>query len=71
MSNISSSEVIRADKAQFLSQSLKGFHLVEDIFNLSLFFFTDLLPSRIQTWLHKQALSLSSPFYKKYLVIYE
>jgi len=49
MPNMSISEVIRADQAQFLSQSLKHSHLVEDIFNLSLFFFTDLLPSRIQT----------------------
>jgi hypothetical protein len=49
MSNMSSSEVIRADQAQFLNHSLKRSHLVEDIFNLSLFFFTDLLPSRIQT----------------------
>lgn len=46
---MSSSEVIRADQDQLLSQSLKRPHLVEDIFNLSLFFFIDLLPSRIQT----------------------
>jgi len=45
---MSNSEVIRADKTQFLSQSLKRPHLLEDIFNLSLFFFTDLLHGRIQ-----------------------
>ena len=49
MSNMSSSEVIRAEQDQFLSQSLKRSHLVEDIFNLSSFFFADLLPIRIQT----------------------